>query len=249
MPSRRRELLLATAALGLGGVGGVAASLLAAPPHLFRRTPEEAPAAPAGVPQAKKQQDEEPNSPPETLMLDHAVEERLLLIYAEIADRLAAQVDRAVIGLLRQSALVVRKFAEDYHQKFEEQQIFPSLSGRAELGPLLTTLRAQHTAGRMVTDKILAATAGLPAAGRDLAAACRAFIRLRRPHMAREATQVFQVLYDCLAEKKIDEISEALETKQEELLGPSGLEKLLAQIAAVEKELGLDDLHKFTPQS
>jgi hypothetical protein len=67
--------------------------------------------------------------------------------------------------------------------------------------------------------------------------------------MAREATQVFQVLYDCLAEKKIDEISEALETKQEELLGPSGLEKLLAQIAAVEKELGLDDLHKFTPQS
>ena len=249
MPSRRRELLLATAALGLGGLGGAAASLLAAPPRLFRRAPEEAPAAPAGASQAKKQQDEEANSAPETLMLDHAVEERLLLVYAEIADRLAAQVDRAVVGLLRQSALAVRRFAEDYHQKFEEQQVFPPLAGRAELGPLLSTLKAQHSAGRALTDKILAATASPPAAGRDLAAACRAFVRLRRPHMAREATQVFQVLYDCLAEKKVEQLGEALEARQEEQLGQSGLEKLLAQIAAIEKELGLDDLNKFTPQA
>ena len=243
MQAGRREFLIATAALGIGGAGGTAATLLAAPPRrLAIRKAESADGSPA----AAKTQEEEPNTPPEVLMLDHAVEDRLLLIYADLADHLRAREDDATPAWVRTAAGIVRSFVEDYHQRLEEQHVFPLLESHVRLAPLVKTLKAQHDAGRLLTDKLLANPS--PLSRRDLADVCTAYVRMARPHMAREATDLFQVLYDILSVEKVEELSDAFETKQEQLLGEGGFEKTLARIVAIETPFGLYDLEKFTPK-
>ncbi|MGA2064778.1 MAG: hemerythrin domain-containing protein [Thermoguttaceae bacterium] len=187
-------------------------------------------------------------------MLQHAIEERLLGIYEELADRLRTPEDRRAPDLLRQAAALVRQLYEDFHQRLEEQYVFPHFENHAQLGPLVKTLRAQHAAGRQATDGIVQA---LGAAGdhaahgarpptaavrSSLARACRATVRLHRPHMAREATDLFQTLYDVLPSATLDELAEQFEKKQEKVFGEDGFKNLLAQIAGIEKELGLYEL-------
>jgi hypothetical protein len=194
---------------------------------------------------------DEPNSPPEDLMLEHAIQERLLGIYEELADRLRTPQDQRAPNLLRQAAALVRKLYEDFHQRLEEEYVFPHFENHAQLGPLVKTLKAQHAAGRQVTESILQtlgaagdhATPPPAAAARAaLAQACRATVRLCRPHMAREATDLFQTLYDVLPSAKLDRMAEHFEKKQDAVFGEDGFKDPLAQIAGIEKELGLYEL-------
>ena len=246
MRSGRRDFLIVAAALGVGGAGGAAAVLKAAPPlRATRRKDETTVQTAAAAPQAE----EEPNSPPEILMLEHAVEERLLLLYGEIADRLKAQEDNAARAALAQAAGFVRKFVEDCHEKIEEQLVFVLFENHPRLGPMVKTLKAQHEAGRALTDRILAGTGATPAARLDLAQWCEAFVRMQRPHTAREATDMFQTLYEIQSEQKLEEMSDAIETKEEELLGADGVARFIAQVADLEKQLGIHDLERFTPRS
>ena len=249
MHGRRRDFLVAATGVGLGGLGGFAAALLAAQPRLPLPKRREAAAA-----TETKTEADEPNSPPEDLMLGHAVQERLLGIYEELADRLRTPQDQRAPDLLRQAASLVRKLYEDFHQRLEEEYIFPQFENHAQLGPLVKALKAQHAAGRQVTDSILQAlgaaggSAGggvappVPAARVPLAQACRATIRLHRPHMAREATELFQALYDVLPSAALDHMAEKFEKKQDAVLGDEGFKEPLAQIAGIEKELALYEL-------
>ena len=178
-------------------------------------------------------------------MLEHAVEERLLLIYADLAGRLRAQTDAGLVVLMQRTAGLVRKFVEDFHQRVEEQHVFPLFETNERLVPLLKTLKTQHAVGRLLTDRILG---GSPAAGHDMSEAALWYIYMLRPHMAREATDVFQHLYEILSAAKIEEMGDAFEERQDQVLGENGLVKLTEQVAALEKELGLDDLNRFTPK-
>jgi hemerythrin-like domain-containing protein len=189
-------------------------------------------------------------------MLEHAVQERLLGVYEEVAGRLQSQEDARAAGLLHQAAALVRKFYEDFHQRLEEQYVFPHFENHAQLGPLVKTLKAQHAALRAMTDKILEATGNrppaagaLPAEGArsELAQACRKTVRLCRPHMAREATDLFQALYDAVPAATLNQLSEVFEKKQEEVFGDDPLQNILAEVAGIEKELGLLDLSRLTP--
>jgi hypothetical protein len=184
-------------------------------------------------------------------MLEHAIQERLLGVYEELADRLRTPQDQRAPDLLRQAAALVRKLHEDFHQRLEEEYIFPHFESHAQLGPLVKTLKAQHAAGRLVTESILQAlgAAGDPAkappaaaARATLAQACRTTVRLCRPHMAREATDLFQTLYDLLPTAKLDRMAEKFEKRQEAVFGEDEFKDVLAQIAAIEKELGLFEL-------
>jgi hypothetical protein len=172
-------------------------------------------------------------------MLQHAFQERLWGIYEAAAERLSAREDRHATDLLRQAAALVRKFYEDLHQRLEEQQVFPHFQNHAQLGPLVKSLRSQHTAGRAVTDKILALAGGaaVPQSRPALVEACRQSVRSGRPHVAREATELFQALYDALPAKTLEQMAAQCEKQQDEVLGEEALKGLLAQITAIEKEL------------
>ena len=257
MKPRRRDFLIAAAALGTGGVGGAVAAMRGAPrtsnaiaqPLRILRKGQDNAARPAG-PGPQSPSEEEPYSPPESLMLEHAVQERLWLVFGECAQRLAAQDDRAAAGALCRAATLTRRFYEDCHQKLEELHIFPHFERHERLAPLVRTLKAQHAAGRTLTDRILAGTAAeavAPDLRRSLAQACDTLVRMSRPHMARETTDLFLTLYEILPEKTIEGIGDRFEEKQEQLLGDGGVAKVIEQVAALEKELGIFELDKFTP--
>ena len=71
----------------------------------------------------------------------------ILLVYEEGLRRMAAGRQIAP-DLLHQSATLVRKFVEEYHEQLEEKHIFPLFAKTDRLVPLVKTLLKQHGAGR-----------------------------------------------------------------------------------------------------
>jgi len=141
MKSHRRDFLTASALIGASTFGGAMATCA--------EPPEKPPAAADEA--AKKSQAEADVSAPEDLMREHGVLNRILLIYDEGVRRLRAKEDLPP-DALGQTAEIVRRFLEDYHSKLEENFIFPEFEKRNQMAALMKTLRAQHAAGRTMTD-------------------------------------------------------------------------------------------------
>jgi hemerythrin-like domain-containing protein len=99
---------------------------------------------------------------------------------------------------VKNSAQIIRSFLEDYHEKLEEEYVFPRFEQAKTFVDLTTVLRAQHQAGRTLTDQItqLATAAALKdAASRaKLREAMHLFVRMYAPHEAREDTVLFPAL-------------------------------------------------------
>ena len=136
-------------------------------------------------------------SPGEDLMREHGVLNRVLLIYEEGLRRLEGQEDPRT-DVLASAAALIRRFIEGYHEKLEESQLFPRFEKAGKLVDLVTVLRQQHTAGRGVTGEVVKlAVPGVSGADRArLAASLRKFIRMYRPHEAREDTVLFPAFHD-----------------------------------------------------
>src|SRR5207249_7341081 len=121
---------------------------------------------------------------PEDLMKEHGVLNRCLLIYEEGLRRLRDKTDLSP-NVFNHTAALIRKFVEEYHEKNEENYIFPVFEKAKKLTDLVTTLKTQHKAGRTVTAEILRLsqpTNFADTANRDrLVLACQAFIRMYRP--------------------------------------------------------------------
>jgi hemerythrin-like domain-containing protein len=115
---------------------------------------------------------------------------------------------------------------------------------------LVTTLLTQHKAGRAVTAEILrlseSSTFQDPDTQRRLIAACQQFIRMYRPHEAREDTVLFPALRTILAPKQVEALGARMEADEKKVLGAGGFEKAVAEVARLEKTLGIDDLAQFT---
>ena len=89
--------------------------------------------------------------PPEDLMREHGVLKRILLIYGEALRRIDAKQDFPPEALA-DAAGIIRSFVEDYHEKLEEDFLFPRFEKANQLVDLVKVLREQHQAGRRVTD-------------------------------------------------------------------------------------------------
>jgi len=183
-------------------------------------------------------------TPGEDLMQEHGVLERILLIYDEAARRIDAK-ESLDLSLLKTSADIVKRFVEDYHEKNEEQFVFPRLRAAGREVELVSVLSLQHERGREVTDDILR-RAGARATP-ELAQALRSFTRMYRPHAAREDTVLFPAFRDVVGRSAYRELGEQFEDKEHELFGEHGFEKTVAQVARLEAALGIGDLAKFTP--
>jgi hemerythrin-like domain-containing protein len=195
-------------------------------------------------------------SPAEDLMREHGVLNRVLLIYDHHLRMLTAKqtFDGSV---LVDAADIIRHFVEDYHEKLEEDFLFPRFRKAGKLVGLVDTLLAQHQAGRKLTVGIRE-LASLPTLkyvsdkdlsdAEKLAGALRAFLRMYRPHEAREDTVLFPAFRSIVSPHEYDALGEDFEKKEDELFGDEGFFKIVDQVAALEKKLGIYDLAQFTPK-
>lgn len=183
-------------------------------------------------------------------MREHGVLKRVLLIYREGIHRLQAEQPDPPQAL-NASAGIIRSFIEDYHEHLEEQYVFPNLERAANLTDITTVLRAQHQRGRVLTDRILGATAAAAVldqpAREALVQDMFAFIRMYEPHEAREDTVAFPALRDVLPAQKFRELAEIFEDEEHQRFGQAGFQGVVDKVADIEKSLGIYDLGQFTP--
>lgn len=202
---------------------------------------------PTATPSSSPPTEEVPVTPPEDLMREHGVLKRVLLIYREVIRRVDA--GELPATELNASAEVIRSFIEDYHEHLEEQYVFPKLEQAGKLTDITAVLRTQHQRGRVLTDRVLSATTGVPtdparaAVRNDLSA----FIRMYEPHEAREDTVVFPALREVLPGKDFLDLAEVFENEEHRRFGPTGFEGVVGEVADIEKSLGIYDLSQFTP--
>jgi hemerythrin-like domain-containing protein len=185
----------------------------------------------------------------EDLMREHGVLNRILLIYEEGLRRLRAK-EEVTPDVFQKPATLVRKFVEDYHEKLEEKFIFPEFEKAKKLVDLVKVLREQHEAGRKATDVVLRSAVAdrfnNEDARKEVVRSCEVFIRMYRPHEAREDTVLFPALHKLISAKQIKELGEQFEKEEDRLFGEEGFEKTVEQVAVIEKQVGIYDLSKFT---
>ena len=233
MPSKRRLLLF----------GGALATVAA--PAIFVR-PAFAEKKRAADKAAKKEEDV---TPPEDLMREHGVLDRVLLLYEAAIRKLSSNEDFDP-ALVSQSAGIIRDFINNYHEKSEEEHVFPRFKKAGQMTDLVDTLLRQHEAGRKVTETILRlAPSGRSNADdrRQLIGSMQSFITMYRPHAAREDTDLFPKLKDVVSSHEYDAMGEDFEKKEHELFGEDGFEKMAARVAQLEQQMGIHDLNQFTP--
>jgi hemerythrin-like domain-containing protein len=202
-------------------------------------------------PSPEKPKDAEGISPAEDLMREHGVLNRILLIYDDHLRMLNAKqpFDGSV---LVNAADIIRHFVEEYHEKLEEDFLFPRFRKAGKLVTLVDTLLTQHKAGRHLTAQIreLAALPTLKyvSDADKLADALRAFLRMYRPHEAREDTVLFPAFRSVVSAHEYDALGDDFEKKEDQLFGDEGFFKVVDQVAELEKKLGIYDLAQFTPK-
>ena len=136
---------------------------------------------------------EEDVAPPEDLMREHGVLKRVLLVYEEAIRRIDGKKD-VPVDAVKNGAEIIRTFIEDYHEKLEEDYLFPRFEKAGKLADLTKVLREQHQAGRRVTEQITqlatAQTLKNPSSATKMKDLMRQFVRMYEPHEAREDASI-----------------------------------------------------------
>lgn len=229
--SNNRRQFLKSSGLFIAGAAIFNKKLFAKPERMFQDMEEEV-------------------SPNEDLMREHGVLKRVLLVYQEIIDRIYKKSEFPPDAVV-DSANIIRKFIEDYHEKLEEDYLFPRLKKadtRVELVDVLTT---QHKKGRIVTDKILNLAKSNFKSDDDkkqLRSYLYSFIRMYNPHEAREDTILFPAFKKIVSKNEYDSLGEEFEEKEHKLFGEDGFDVMVDKVEGIEKKLGIYDLSQFTPK-
>ncbi len=207
--------------------------------------------APRPAAPQKAKEEEEDVSPAEDLMREHGVLKRVLLIYREIIRRVDSKQEFPPNVLLG-SARLIRSFVEDYHEKLEEDYLFPRFRKANKLVDLVNVLYDQHQKGRILTAHTiqLATPAMLKDGGKraTLRESLHQFVRMYEPHEAREDTVLFPAFRTIVSKHEYDALGEDFEKKENQIFHGEGFEKNVDAVAALEKQIGLYDLAQFTPR-
>ncbi|MCC6489823.1 MAG: hemerythrin domain-containing protein [Candidatus Hydrogenedentes bacterium] len=191
-------------------------------------------------------------SPAEDLMREHGVLKRILLVYRESLRRLDSGGELPPEAI-RDSAEIIRSFIEDYHEKLEEDHLFPRFRKANRLVDLVDVLLAQHQAGRGLTDTALqlATLESLKNADdrRMLAQCLRQFIRMYEPHEAREDTVLFPAFRQIVSPHEYGALGEEFEEIEHGRFGEDGFDMMVERVEAIEKKLDIYELSQFTPKA
>jgi hemerythrin-like domain-containing protein len=225
----RRGFIIKTGIVTLAGISGVAL---------------------AGLNSCKKEKEEEDITPPEDLMREHGVLNRVLLVYDRFLHLLSSK-EAINPQWLTDAAGIIKSFIEDYHEKQEEDFLFPRFEKAGLLADLVKVLRTQHQQGRVVTEQLLALgkqpRIDTDADQQKLGSLLNSFIRMYRPHEAREDTVLFPAIRKIVSKHEFDSMGEDFEKREHQLFGEGGFETFTQKVATLEQQLGIYDLAQFTP--
>src|SRR5258706_6504391 len=206
---------------------------------------------PGALGDEKDKKADEEVSPAEDLMREHGVLKRILLVYGEAIGRMDQKAELSPDPIM-DAAKMVRAFVEDYHEKLEEDFLFPRFRKANKLVDLVEVLLQQHQGGRKLTDVTMryANVKSLKDEGerKQLRWSMEQFIRMYSPHEAREDTVLFPAFRKIVSKNEYDSLGEDFEKKEDQLFGEEGFEKMVDKIAGIEKRMGIYDLGKFTPK-
>ncbi len=193
---------------------------------------------------------EEEVSPAEDLMREHGVLKRVLLVYRECIRRIDGDEELSP-DIVIASAALIRRFVEDYHEKIEEEFLFPRFRTAGKLVDLVGVLETQHVRGRDVTQMIerRSSLAALKQKKdrQPLADALHLFVRMYEPHEAREDTVLFPAFRTIVSPNEYAALGEEFENKEHQMFGEDGFEMNVDQVAKIEMQVGIYDLSQFTP--
>lgn len=200
----------------------------------------------------KSEEDEEGQkvSPPEDLMQEHGLLNRILLIYDTCRMHLMNKQSFPKEALAN-AAGIIRTFVEDYHEKQEEDYLFPRFKKANQLTDLVTILLQQHQAGRRITDQVMQLTKSQTATeteNQKLLQLLESFNTMYRPHEAREDTVLFPAFRKIVSKHEYDSLGEEFESNEQKKFGKDGFETMVSKVAGIEKQLGIYELSQFTPQ-
>ena len=219
-------------------IGSTGALLLATPALAQQPAPSKTKATEGGIPATER------------LMRDSGVLLRVLAIYEAGGRRLGGgeDIEPKIFGL---AAETMRDFVHGYHEKQEDELVFPRFKKAGRMVELVDVMMAQHGSGRKLTTTILelAPKSGTKAERQSMIDAMQASIVLYRPHVARELTDVLPTLRTLVTPNEFDELSAALEKDETEKLGKEGFDKMAKKVEALEKRIGINDLSQFNPKS
>ncbi|XZF12576.1 hemerythrin domain-containing protein [Chitinophagaceae bacterium MMS25-I14] len=190
-------------------------------------------------------------SPPEDLMQEHGLLNRILLIYDTCRSHLINK-EFFPIAQLYTAAGIIRTFVEDYHEKQEEDYLFPRFRKANVLTDLVDVLLQQHQAGRQITNKIMQlAKVSTPSEGetQQLIQLLTSFNTMYRPHESREDTVLFPAFRKIVSRHEYDALGEEFEDNEHKLFGKDGFETKVNEVSEIEKALGIYDLSQFTPKA
>jgi hemerythrin-like domain-containing protein len=200
----------------------------------------------------EKEEEEEDKevSPPEDLMQEHGLLNRILLIYDTCKVHLINKQSFPKEALL-QAAGIIRTFVEDYHEKQEENYLFPRFQKANQLTDLVQVLLQQHKAGKTLTDEVmqlskLAVTTDTE--NERLVKLLTDFNTMYRPHEAREDTVLFPAFRKLVSKHEYDSLGEEFENNEHKLFGKDGFETMVGKVAAIENRLHIYELAQFTPK-
>jgi hemerythrin-like domain-containing protein len=188
-------------------------------------------------------------SPPEDLMQEHGLLNRVLLIYdncrMQLLDKKNFPADQLYIA-----AGIIRTFVEDYHEKQEENYLFPRFEKANQLTDLVKVLRAQHQAGRTITEQLMSLSKSATRTDTENQKIIQLLIQFNtmyRPHEAREDTVLFPAFRKIVSKHEYDSLGEEFEKNEHKLFGEDGFETMVGKVTAIEKSLGIYELSQFTP--
>jgi Uncharacterized conserved protein len=204
---------------------------------------------PIGCKEEKEDDEDQKVSPPEDLMQEHGLLNRVLLIYDACRIHLINK-ESFPKEALANAAGVIRTFVEDYHEKQEENYLFPRFQKANQLTDLVKVLLQQHYAGRILTDKITQlakTTAATDNENEKLIQLLTQFNTMYRPHESREDTVLFPAFRKIVSPHEYDSLGEEFENNEHKLFGKDGFEGMVNKVEGIEKSLGIYDLAQFTP--
>lgn len=115
------------------------------------------------------------------------------------------------------------------------------------------SLKEQHQQGRVITDYIIAHSSVNDLKDsvqrQKIKSSMKAFIDMYRPHAAREDTVLFPKFKTLITQKEYDDLGDTFEDKENKLFGNNGFNRIVEEVAEIEKELGIYNLAKFTPKN
>lgn len=189
----------------------------------------------------------------EDLMREHGLLDRILIIYEKIVkDFYENNKTFTNLDILNSSANIIKKFIEDYHEKLEENYIFPLFEESGKLIDLVSTLRNQHEVGRNLTKIILDLSSKNQTLNVDenqrLIECIKSFKNMYEAHKSREDTVLFPEIKTFFTKEEYEELGEKFEDEEAKMFGEDGFEKFLDKISNLEKRLGIENLAVFTPK-